>query len=352
MEEKVLNLEKNILTGKIINDLTVDYAYKYRYYNNYVEKYENDDYLIYIYNNLNSLKNISNEATIIDFGDCYEKIKNVNQIEKDLIITTITIKENNNNNRYSTKYLFSNPITGEIIKNTSDICANDKIIMQENAMTLMNRFDKEKKEDIIFLTKQGIDVFNLSDRFYNDLCYFYKSPNNKDICMKDRISYFFPNISLCEPGCKNKGVNLDNLRVKCECIFNDFMDNELIGSELGQSLGEIVKIIDSLNIEVIKCIKYIFDNKRIKKCTGGLIFTCLFVLKIIFIICYLNNGMDKIKQYIFLLYESFNIYLGKIKVKNKMNFPPKKIETRSQIKSKSSIVNYKKINIIFYINII
>ena len=233
LEEKELNLEKNVLTGQIINDLTKDYAYKYGYYNNYVEKYENDDYLLYIYNNLNSLPNISNETTIIDFGECYKKIKNVNQIEKDLIITTITIKENNNNNRHSTKYLFSNPITGEIIKNTSDICANDKIIMQENAMTLMNEFDKGKKEDILFLAKQGIDVFNLSDRFYNDLCYFYKSPNNKDICMKDRISYFFPNISLCEPGCKNKGVNLNNLKVKCECIFHDFMDNELIGSELG-----------------------------------------------------------------------------------------------------------------------
>ena len=216
--------------------------------------------------------------------------------------------------------------------------------MQENAMALMNEFDKGKKEDILFLAKQGIDVFNLSDRFYNDLCYFYKSPNNKDICMKDRISYFFPNISLCEPGCKNKGVNLDNLRVKCECIFNDFMDNELIGSELGQSLGEIVKIIDSLNIEVIKCIKYIFDNKRIKKCTGGLIFTCLFVIKIIFIIFYLNNGMNKIKQYIFLLYESFNIYLGKVKIRNEINFPPKKVKTKSQIKSKSSVFHLKKTN--------
>ena len=154
----------------------MDYAYKYGYYNNYVEKYENDDYLLYIYNNLNSLPNISNETTIIDFGECYEKIKNVNHIEKDLIITIISVKEDNNNNRYSTKYLFSNPITGEIIKNTSDICANDKIIMQENAMALMNKFDKGKKEDILFLAKQGIDVFNLSDRFYNDLCYFYKSP--------------------------------------------------------------------------------------------------------------------------------------------------------------------------------
>ena len=216
--------------------------------------------------------------------------------------------------------------------------------MQENARALMNKFDKGKKEDILFLAKQGIDVFNLSDRFYNDLCYFYKSPNNKDICMKDRISYFFPNISLCEPGCKNKGVNLDNLKVKCECIFNDFMDNKLIGSELGQSLGEIVKIIDSLNIEVIKCVKYIFDNKRIKNCIGGLIFTFLFAIKIIFIIYFSYNGMDRIKQYIFLLYESFNIYLGKIKIKNKMNFPPKKIKTRSQMKSKSSVFNIKKIN--------
>ena len=54
--------------------------------------------------------------------------------------------------------------------------------------------------------------------------------------------------------------------------------------------------------------------------------------------------MDKIKQYIFMLYESFNIYLGKTKIKNEINFPPKKIKTRSQMKSKSSVFNIKKIN--------
>ena len=34
---------------------------------------------------------------------------------------------------------------------------------------------------IQFFADQRINVFNLSDKFYTDICKHYKSPNNKDI---------------------------------------------------------------------------------------------------------------------------------------------------------------------------
>ena len=48
-----------------------------------------------------------------------------------------------------------------------------------------------------------IDIFNSSNKFFSDLCYYFESPNNKDTPLKDRIASFFPNITLCDLGCKN-----------------------------------------------------------------------------------------------------------------------------------------------------
>ena len=40
---------------------------------------------------------------------------------------------------------------------------------------------------ILILTDQNINVFNLSDEFFTDICYCFESPNGKDIPLKDRI---------------------------------------------------------------------------------------------------------------------------------------------------------------------
>ena len=106
-----------------------------------------------------------------------------------------------------TTYTFSDPLTGEIL-NSSKICANESIIINEDVKSLMENLEDKKQEFILFLTNQQVDVFNISDRFYNDLCYFFESPNGKDIPLKDRISVFFPNITLCDKDCKNIGVDL------------------------------------------------------------------------------------------------------------------------------------------------
>lgn len=57
-------------------------------------------------------------------------------------------------------------------------------------------------ESMLSLTKQGINIFNSSDEFYNDLCYDYELNGTKDVAYKDRLKVFYPNISLCDSRCK------------------------------------------------------------------------------------------------------------------------------------------------------
>jgi len=93
---------------------------------------------------------------------------------------------------------------------SKEICQDDSIIVVNNILYKLdtNAFNFDF---ILYLTKQNINVFNLTDVFYTDICYHFDSPINKDIALNDRILLSFPNISLCEEGCSIKGVNLTSL---------------------------------------------------------------------------------------------------------------------------------------------
>ena len=57
---------------------------------------------------------------------------------------------------------------------------------------------KIKNESLINITKinyysnQGIDIFNITDKFFNDICYPY-SEEDSDIILRDRISDIYEN---------------------------------------------------------------------------------------------------------------------------------------------------------------
>ena len=341
---KIIKNELNNSNQKIskddINSLTKEYAIKYIETNYYISQFDNDFISIYIYKNISCLENTIESAPIIDFGSCYEKLREYYKITEDLIVSLIKIKSNDNSKPMTT-YTFSDPLTGEIL-NSSKICANESIIINEDVKSLMENL--EKKDIIIFLTNQGIDVFNISDRFYNDLCYLFESPYGKDIPLKDRISVFFPNITLCDKDCENIGVDLKTLKAKCQCSFIDLMSSNLLANSLYKKYFEdVVDLIDSLNIEVLECINYIFVQKYFIKCYGAYNLTTLFLCKIICIFKFTYNELTKIQKYFASLINSYFTSLQKNKTNDinnvnkkyskKTDYPPK----RRKKKNKSNL---------------
>ena len=333
LKEKTLNFpEIDIMEGNI-EFLTKEYVNEYGFSNFFVSKKENELFTVYIYKNLTCLKIRANEAPLIDFGNCYEKIKRNYSIEDDdLVITLINYKEEENSNK---NFYFSDPSTGGLLK-ANEICAEETIIIQEDVISLMEELDDKKEEYIVHLTKQGIDVFNISDRFYNDLCFPFDSPNGRDVPMKDRIAAFYPNITLCDAGCESKGVDLQTMKAKCECIFNNLINNDLINSNLyGQTLAEIMDILSSLNIAVVKCIKELFKKEQFIKCIGGYFILALLFGEIICVIIFLIDGLYDIRKYIFSISNSLKEYN-----QNGDDAPPKK-NKRKGIKFKNNNIDSK-----------
>ena len=169
--------------------------------NNYIEKKGNNNYNIILFKNDNKCteSEIPKKQPIIEFGECYDEIKKENNIEnEELIVSKIEIKENLNSEKISL-YSFYDPSTGERLNSSS--CENHTIIIKEDFSEKLHLIKDKNEEFLLNLIDQEINIFNRSNDFYKDLCYHYKSPNNKDIPLKVRISEFYPNFTLYESGC-------------------------------------------------------------------------------------------------------------------------------------------------------
>ena len=326
------DLGNNTLTIEELTNFTKAYAEKYGNSGNYIAKLENEYYKIYIYNNLICLQNVSQEAKWAYFEEneiFLEKLKNL-ELLNDPIVSIITNKTSN-----ESTYAFANPSTGELIEELSEALRNTEIQELEDIESALSFLDEKRRQYIIDLIKQGINLFDPSNEFYIDLCSKYTSPNNKDIPMRDRARYFFVNISGCESSrCTSEGIDYKLVKFKCSCQYEGFIEQNTQGGDKGNTKTNTPKnpIIfpekkSSLNIEVFKCIKKVFDSSYFKSCAGGIIMLILSVGQIACMILYFVTGIKKIRKHTFALYDAFKKY-KKGKINNDSNPPKKNISNK------------------------
>jgi len=195
----------------------------------------------------------------IDFSSCYTKVKEEYVITEDLIIVIIEDKKELNNHK--TYYTFYNPKSG--FKLDAERMSKDEAIVVENLNSVWDKNDTFY-ETQTSLTSQGINIFDINDPFYTDICYDFDNPLKKDIPLNDRIKDIFPDAQLCDEVCQYTGINLADMTSTCDCKFNDVTNNNVIRDNafLDSAVGEIFDLINSSNILVFKCIKNIFSILR------------------------------------------------------------------------------------------
>ena len=210
-------------------------------------------------------------------------------------------------------------------------------MMYENLLNILN-----DPSAIELLESQKINIFDLNSNFYKDICFHFNSPNGKDATLQDRIKSFYPNITLCDAGCNNKGINFTTMQAECECIFQDLLDKNILGNNLirnniliKESLQEIADMINELNLEILACYKDLFDFVYFKKNRGGFIVIFLFILYTICIAFYSMNSKIKLIRNIYSLLEKY-IFYNKHKNNNQniINSPIKKNVNKDKRKDK------------------
>ena len=107
-----------------------------------------------------------------------------------------------------------------------------------------------------------IDIFNIKDKFFTDICFPYSNSTSKDdIVLEDRIIDFFQNYSLCEENCLFEEMDLDLKTIICNCSIK----NNISLIEPSVILEQLEDIEDSMTFEIIKCYNLFFywKNKNI-----------------------------------------------------------------------------------------
>ena len=326
----------NEIEKRNIENLAKNYAKEFSYTNNHIINYMSDEYSIILYKASECITRLKINIPKIDFKDCYQKVKNYYSLQKDLVISIIDryiYDEKSGVKNPDTTYAFFHPETG-VNLNANEICKDDKIIIEENILLII-----KSNQTLLFFSNQNVDIFNISNEFYTDICFHFESPKNKDVVIKDRIQSYYPNVTLCDSGCKNTGINLTSLSAICECSFKDLLDNNFLNDNkimdniiINELVDQVSLALKILNLEVMKCYKTIFNPKYMSKCTGFYIVLIILLFELICVITYFLFGKKKFIGFIFKvseIYKDLNLFKIKKRIdldltQNNINFPPKK----------------------------
>ena len=186
-------------------------------------------------------------------------------------------------------YLYLNDGTSidiSICKDTAVMISQD---IYEDELTL----DKEKIKELI---EKNIDVFNMSEPFFNDKCYSF-SDNKRDIPLAERRRIYYQNITSMKNNCEYTRTDINNFRLIFTCNLNEDNINENILSFTGiQSNPNFSSISESV-FDILKCIGKV-DISSFFRNIGSVIMLIMIIIQTILMTVYLCQINKLAKEYL------------------------------------------------------
>ena len=253
--------------------------------------------------------NINKYSSVQLSKACMNKVKEVYNIDS-LLIFVVNIKKSNII-ATQVEYGFYNPNPEKMNEKLNmSICFDSKLLanlgikrqLQYNYNSINNIDDYDLDIDEIIINvqidwpekykksidelyiKQGIDIFNSSNPFFNDVCYTFTTPEGTDLFLQDRKEKYFINDPLCESNCVQLGYDVFSERAVCKCKMKeepDNYENVTFVLDLDENFKEKFR---APNLQVLKCF---FNNKLKWNNAGNIIALLLIILFLIILISWL-----------------------------------------------------------------
>ena len=275
--------------NKEINFIALNYSKYYYNSENIVVVLENtkDKFSTVIYQSNYCIDQL-NESSKLDLLNCPDKLKKYYNLSNNSPL--IILKTDVNSNPFNTDSvgyaIYSN--SGERLN--FDICENEKINIKI-PVTENNGGNIDLARN---LSKNGIDIYNINDPFFNDICLRFTSEEGKDVPLNERVKYF-QNVSVCQNDCTYKEMNYSSMEAICDCNIKTNFIIEILNNSM---TSDFLDMVSNANFELFKCYKNVF-NKREFKNIGGWVIFIFFIIEIIFTILYCIYDMDKLYKYLY-----------------------------------------------------
>ena len=207
-----------------------------------------------------------------------EKINDINNLGNLLYLDDLII--NFDKNKLEVQYPLFN-----YINNNSLVNKRNSEYLIDNIKEMYERYPE-------------VELSNLNDSFYNDICLLFTTDEGTDMTLNDRRNEYYVNISLCENNCTLiKVINKDlNPRALCNC---DIKLN--ITFDYQKGINDNFSSYSVQNIKSFLCISETF-NYNISKNYIFWIFLIIIILQIYLVIIYIKYK-DKIVNKLLGLYD-------------------------------------------------
>ena len=272
-------------------------------------------------NQKNEGKNIN--STTIDLKDCDKRLKDAYHIpyEEVLYIKKVDVFQEGMQipkieYEVYTKYNRSN-----LLKLNLSYCDNVKIDIS-----------------IPIKLTGNIDKYNLSSKYYNDICYTATSDSGTDIIIKDRKEEFINNNkTVCQEKCIFTEYNYTTQRAKCSC---DIAESSSSFSKMKIDMSALIKnfidIKNIANINLLACYNIFLSIKKILNNYGSFFLIVIIFLHFIIIIIFYSKNLAKKIQFQIkdIAFGIKNAYL--LQIENIKKGYPKKIKTKKDKQKKNS----------------
>ena len=265
---------------------------------------------------------LPNNLGFVNFTKMYPNFLNYEIINSRIILVNIIESHNKNSSINDINYfLYSfNEKNGGNIRNLGEIISlsNDIYLVNEspqfeieyplyNYVNGQSSINKRNTENLVNNIKDiyerypEIELYNITDPFFNDICYLFTTDVGTDMTLNDRRNEYYINISLCENNCSlTKIIDRDtNPRAVCNCDikYDVIFDNK-------KGLKDDIPSYSVQNSKSFICISSTF-NFDLKKNGNFWLFVIILIIQIYLLIIYIRNKTNIINKMLG-LYDNIN----------------------------------------------
>ena len=270
-----------------------------------------------------------NKISTIDLGDCEDKLREENYINRSQSLIIIKYENVNRNIKPSEKNIQFDVFSPSKEKLDLSTCKDININI------FIKKVLGKDTQNIYDITKeQGYDMFDINSKFYQDICTPYNSEGNYDVLLSDRKDHIFNNKDTkCQSNCFLFGYSVESKYVSCECNVNRDKSYTKIEKFKPKKFYEIfISVLKYSNYDVFKCYKLVFNKSAFITNLGSILILLYFLIYFICYIIFLIKGEKPLKKKLFNLIditdnlkpnEDINIINPKSN-QNKLSLPPKK----------------------------
>ena len=241
------------------------------------------------------------DSTNVDFLPCEKILRGYYNISDSRIITFLQMEIKNKEENSLINNIGYQAYDDENNNLNLSLCNNTNI-------QIFYLIKSNSSLEISFISNfkdSNIDIFNINDLFFRDICFPYSDYLDNDVILYDRIKDIYQNYSLCQEGCSYNQIDLQLMIITCDCkVKNDLNPNE--------TYSKLVQITDfgkNSPLEIIKCYNLVFSFKTKKYNKGFWIFLIFVFLQALLLLVHLYKGITPIKEYLFKEMEKYG-YIG------------------------------------------